>query len=1649
MAINQTPIEPRAGLNTDSVTSQIGTGFITEALNAINGSFDGQQVQYQNEEGSISCFTLPIGYKCVGFRNIIQLNQTYYFLTNGINSLFGYVVNSGCTFVPLIDDSVTGSDLIGWNILYPIHKTEVKTTNCATQLYFTDRFNVRRYIDLNNLPFIPGTTQVDTNRMAVQPQFSIPDIAVEEMSIGGTLIEGDYQFAIQYADIRANGLTGFYSVTNPVRVFLEGKQTLDTNLQTNKAIPLIISGLDITGLYSYFNLAVIKTINSVTSVDYVGTFNIQQTIFRHTYTGLEQSNTNIQITLTEIFQKFEYYDIAGTLTQVDNTLVWADLIKEEDISYQKIWNQVIVHWGTSQVPAHSYGQLLGYADGTVCANYEGYFRDEVYALEGCFLFDNGKQSARFHIPGRIANSFDLQAVFNNQDKQSIENGTCPTPVLPRWKVYNTGTVTGNLPGAADPCTGIKPWQYGTMSYWESTDTYPANVDIWGTLANQPIRHHKFPDSTITHIHDSSGNTYPIGFKIDINSIWNALQSSTDLTAAQKRAIVGFKIMRSDRAGNNSIEAKGIANNCGMYTKDGTSFYYPNYPFNDVNPDPFISQQPVDDKTGAQPVSSWLQDFQRSRFTFHSPDTHFNQASGIQGAFLKLETAEWGTCTSHFVQVQDNAGEKLRTVKDLEIALAGGVASVIGFNVAFKIGVPPSVEMGLAVNAQNFFPTFNAVLEILDKLIPWYNYGWQYNGLGTYSNFTVIPDDIGNKIRLIDHGGYITSGVNGTFGDNFEINNTNRESSVYISTDALLPFTHEQVDINGNLLGIPHDNSRVTAGMLGLCHNSTPFNRNISSYYCSIKRQLDDQYGQIFSYRLIDTGTQEMFFNGLGNFNSDLPIVYGGDCFINPFALKIKHPFFLKSTVNRPDGYDIDYNQDSLSVTNTGNVGYPIWYYSTDNKVFNINNSSLISAVNTFTAILPNWINIFLGGLPTIASAMVVVFRLLTNGLLTSLGIKITNLECPSNIANDAGLYEIGQAYLYAYGIVNFFVESEVNVDMRHATNIKEGNFWPNVGTSIPDHWLQETNVSIVHDNSYNYNRTYSKQNHETAFPTLRSDWSPNQTCYINYNNRAIWSDQSSLEETKNNWLVYRPANLYDFPKGFGDLETIDRLESRTVLVRYQNHFQLYNALATVDTTSITAVLGTGALFSGSQPVDLNSTDIGWAGSQHKFLLNCEQGHIWCDAKRGKILLLRGTAVEELSGPKYLNSKYFSEFIPFQITNYFPTADIDNNFNGLGLHGVYDNFYKRFIITKLDYVPLSNDIQFDGAEFYINEVVPPVTRTVPGTSGNFSCCPDGYTFNNRTLVCDSDRNSSFISPIECPCCPAGYVYNSSVDLVTCCPVACPSCDCIGPTPVSPVTCPDIEETVTDGYVYKKIIQLTDPLYFCNKSLTISFSFLSNSWISWHSYFPNYYIEHENYFQSGYNDNNSDVWDHNNTFSLFGSFRGHNYGYLLETPYIYKALDQILQSIQDNSTAIRYTSYDQYNELNETVYFNKCTVYNNQQNTGECILVPKDLNNRYQNSLYPIYNVANTEILVAKVNHFFNINTFWDKVKDTNSAIWIDSCTPQLGRKDLVQSNIDYGVRSFRKYQINAKECKVRLKLDNRFDIKLISKFSTSQTQDSIQ
>jgi hypothetical protein len=1452
----------RLGMDTDSSVGQIQQGKVSYALNANVQNFDGNSINYQNEHGNEECLQFPEGYSVIGRYSIPEQSKHIFFLVNPQEgkSEIGYMESNNCLYKTLIN-----ADCLNFHIDYPIHKCVHKVTNCGIEIYWTDAYNPRRYLNLEELPYKRKdgtevcddqyTSEIDCNKLNVQPDFNIPNITVEKVISGGNLTAGTIQFAIQYCDVQGGGYTSYYSVTNPLPVANTQLTTPEFNYPVGKSIVLNIDNIDISGVYKYFNLAVIKTINNIPSVELVGTYFIDASSKQIIYSG--QNQTQIRLSINDIFEKFPTYEIADDLTAVNDVLVWKGLTSVDRMNLQKIANKITLQWQTWRIPSTE-----DYKDELNATNLRGYLRDEVYPFEIVWLLTNGKQLDGFHIPGRelAPQDFTFPDVVSSDPDYIGPDGE-PNPY---WRNNNTATILGTESTSDETYKG--PHQYGEFSYWESSELYPCDTEVWGELAGQPIRHHKFPDVKLCPIFenptidtDSDGKytnlnmnnraIYPIGVRLDVNQIKQLIIQS-DLTQEQKDSIVGFKIIRGDRTNNKSIVGKGILRNVGKYERQGTEYYFPNYPYNDLKQDPFLLAKsnaynaecrvyeivasangayqytdcftntllgeqittgetiqicsmstPTIEPSSAATItevgfdsyelsvqgftivfgipfpakvyftyvdingnSEWVEvsagspvvinveigsipeplilflntskytitklnalknetcypenlkgfedEDSKSRHVFNSPETSFGQP--FLGDVLKIENVLFGTGKAHFTEVKKNALYRLISKEAQEDALES----------AIKIA-----DITSPFSSTALFTAYQAYLQIYLNGITRRNYGYSYNSILNYNYYADVNDGEGIKQRKIDNSQYLYPGVQ-SVADDLNINNYQRETSVYVKTNSALPYPSQT---NSLLLGsesLIEDSSRYIASQIDCSQPEQQFDIKSVVYYASLKNSFLNQWGQIYSYEKVDTGTQVIF----SDTNSTV-YIFGGDTFISKFAFKTKLPFFIDNRVNAPDDSDIFYDE-------IGNIAYPEYWHSARSILFDYADSG--SGIGS--EILKNIIS-----------------------------IKAHYFDCPNNqlpppdstanpkVVNPNRTYYDGKMYMFAYGVPIFYCESSINTDLRQAFNNREGDFYPHVSSGIPDDWLQESNVPIVQDNTYYYNVSYSKQNKENFFSNLPSNWEE-ELCFTNFPFRAIYSDPQGdyVDKVVNNWLIYRPVSYFDFPQNYGDFTSIDSIQNRGVLARFHNKSLLYNTLLTINTSNPQAAyLGNDTLFKSSPPVDFAETDLGYVGSQHKFLLKVPQGQVTIDAKRGQIFLVSGNQAEDLSKLGFGLNRFFTDHLPFEITKYFD-VNIDNHFKGIGIHGVYDSKFDRIIITKLDYIPLSNEVKYDiqTKEFYV----------------------------------EISRNSAII---------------------------------------------------------RNTIQLGDSEYFCNKSWTLSFNLNTGSWISFHSYIPNFYIAENNFFYSGLN------------------------------------------------------------------------------------------------------------------------------------------------------------------------------------------------------
>lgn len=1674
-------------------------GMYSDAIDSVIEGLDGSGLPViQNELSNRFAVQFPSGSTVVGKVNIIEQNRIIWFLyypsdgsseigeTQNVQDCRKFVNDSegfcdDCQSPVTIEkaplETITqlpcshyrkiqkGICLAPFPDKNPINKIEYRLLPCSLQIFWAQNGSQRRWLEFDyqngdstmgliiqsKFYEITGTqnppcndpiysTNLDCNKLSVQPNVAVPCIEFVGLSGGGSLIAGDYQFFIGFSDNKSNKLSSYFSATNPIPVRTQDV-ALITNYKTDRSIVLNIDNLDFTSPFQYYNLVVAKTIDNVTSFYLVGTFPVTQNKF--VYTGNNPSE--IVLTESDVLVGYPYYTGGDTVGQSNGILYWANVNETIKANFQRVANKIILNWQTIAIPE------AAYRDPKNTVKYRSGMRDEVYPYGVQFLFDTGEETNGYHIPGRVAKSSDL-VIINNNDV--FVNDPCSgTTNTYRWQVYNTATVLGGDLSIYDGCNE-SCYQYGEFAYWESTRTYPNDPLVWGELCGQPIRHHKYPDSVISHIHnrqnatlDPSGGTFaennivfPIGVKVDPDSVRTAISDAVTaslITQADADRIIGYRIVRGNRFGHKSVIAKGLVYDVNQYQRidsdppsggpsviDQEPIYFANYPYNDLRPNSFITNDfqayAVHDQTAGADLPFTFS----NRYTFHSPDTKFNQP-GL-GTELKLETVEYGQSQGSYNIAQNQAKQKLLSTASYSLALSLGLVRALTqiqpveeidytirsdykttqsdstissatfdtgqnisgtgtttittingggsigqhtetnpdkteshnqitgtnayafstglptlptdasdspvsgvddwqrktykntFNQYYSVGsstlLPPSLApLGSIIGFLGQVPAYlnlilqemNIILDLIKAFTAYRDWCIQYESVGKYNCYKTVANDAGVKRRALSVWAYmdgnnqtISEPVNPITGqfDSIKFNNWNREDSVYLKYSGVaFPDAGTSSSIQDE------SRSPITCNSSGANLN-VRFTKPISAYYASIKNYVADQYGSVFDIEYLHT---DSCYFPISQSPTQCRGVYGGDVFINRFAFKTKVPYYFATTFKLPNGTEFDY-------TAVTNLAYPRNYYNNTGG-FDVNNlTDLFNPTN----------------------------------VISLLGRPKSYRACQTQ----KFFYQNGYIYLYHYGIPYFLVESDYNTDYRYATNNLEGDFYPH--QSDLDFWMQEINVPIAEPNTYFYNNTYSKQNHEAFIGIDPLSFIPGRKCDVDHPNRIIYSDGP-------NWLVYKANNFYDYPLNKGRIVAIDGIENETVLVRSVNNTSIFKSILRLQVDGQTSQVGNGGVFA-NPPQDLATTTLGYLGSQHVAMLSTEYGHITVDAKRGQVFNIHtgGAGADEISKNGMKN--WFKENLPFRVLRDFPNypeESIDNAFNGAGITMSFDKRFNRIIITKKDWKKKDTSVQYD-----------PILNSF-------------YKF-------------------------------------------------VGPDRIE--------------------IALGEKPYFTDCSWTVSYNFYTQSWTSFHSYKPNYYIDFIDFFGSGINDvhNGSGYWVHNLYNGSFQVFYGKLFPFLIEPVVKFNQQLSQLNSVEFDTEVRRYNNEFDYAIKKFIPGFNKAIIYNDHYNSGYLNLTKVDKNDFTQVGKYPKKNLDSWDIAIAIANYKWRFNQFYSLNRDNSDVpLWIFDGNNE--EKSLNQRAFNYVKSDYNLPRLKGQWFKQRLVNDQWSNYKIIYKFSINEQTSQIR
>ena len=1458
----------RIGLNLDSSINQVEKGKLTYALNAAVENFDSNSVNYQNEPGNELCLNFPENFRLIGEHFIQEQNKHVFFLVNPETgaSEIGYMDNNDCVYHTYIS-----GDCINFDINYPIHKAVHKISNCTTEIYWTDGLNPRRYLDLNpdNAPWVTVIGEdgcdiitevgvVDCNKLKVQPNFNIPELNVVDVVNGGELTAGVYQFAIQYSNATGDGYTSYYSVTNPTPIANPQLTTPNFNYTVGKSIVVNISDLDITGYFQYYNLAVIKTINAIASVELIGTYFIDDASRNITYTG--QALTNIPLSTADIFEKYPYYDVAQDLTTAQDILIWDNLTSIDRTNYQMIANRINLQWETYKIPSTE-----NYANALNATNLRGYLRDEVYAFEIVFLLANGKQTDGFHIPGRVKAPTDEFPHVLATDPDFI--GT-PSHITysEYWEIYNTASVTGNALGVN--IGNATPYQYGEFAYWESQELYPCNTEVWGTLAGQHIRHHKFPDVLVSPHFESATPTvvsgkyavemqtanavFPIGVKVDVQNIQQLINSST-LTQQQKDEIVAFKIVRGDRSTNRSIVAKGILRNVGKYTREdptsptSTYYYYPNYPYNDLNKDPFLLEQSNAYNSQCKTyklVVSVLGTLQYTDCNTGDLSTIAMPTSLTQICSLSIPVAISGTATI------------------TDITATAYTLTAYDANTQFKYTDP---TLGSVVIVDVFV---NIPVVVNSSTVPEYFSGSEKYGIIKNSNTNIecYPDELSG---FSDSSKYrqVFNSPETSFGQPTLGNILKLESAIYgagkahfveVKRHALYKLVSEQAQTDA--LSSSYNIASIT-GTFDATAMFTAYQAYLQIYINGISRtNFTYSFNSVADYNYSDSipngvgvkqRTLDLYqylipgFQSVGDLYNVNNFQRESSVYLKTAEAKTALPFPNQTPTLAPGGVSLISDSSRFTISSSNNCGAPeqqehidvVSYYGSI-KNTNINQWGQIYSYNTidtgfqrvFANLTANQTDVVFGG-DTFISKF--AFK-------TKLPFFIDNrVGAPDD--SDIFYDEIGniaypQYWYSARSILSNYMAGTTL--LKNIISIKAHNLdCPNDSTTIVGTTTTtSTTTTVVNGGVTSSSTTYSYTGKMYLFaygiPSFYVESSVNVDLRQAFNNLEGDFYPHVSTGIPDNWLQQSVV-----PIAFDNTYNYNITYSRQNIENYFSHLP---ADWTPDTCNTTYPFR--AIYSEAQASNPNNKVNSWLNYTPISFFDFPQNY-------GDLVSLDGIQNKAVLARFENKSLLYNTMLTIQTSN--PQAAYMGN----------DTLFRSappidFAETDLGYVGAQNKmlLKIPQGQITIDAKRGQVFLIAGNQATDLSAFGSGLNrfFTDHLAfeilryypTVDTDNHFNGIG--------IHGVYDSKYDRVI-----ISKLDYI---PNVGVTNIQYDAATQEFYVNKtfgetvlrQVIQLTDREYFCNKSWTLSFNFNTKSWVSFHSYIPNFYIAENNFFYSGLNE-----------------------------------------------------------------------------------------------------------------------------------------------------------------------------------------------------
>jgi hypothetical protein len=548
----------------------------------------------------------------------------------------------------------------------------------------------------------------------------------------------------------------------------------------------------------------------------------------------------------------------------------------------------------------------------------------------------------------------------------------------------------------------------------------------------------------------------------------------------------------------------------------------------------------------------------------------------------------------------------------------------------------------------------------------------------------------------------------------------------------------------------------------------------------------------------------------------------------------------------------------------------------------------------------------------------------------------------------------GNRFAYGGNIARFYCESEINSALRYSDDWNS-KYWPkDFNSSIPSYYLDFLGFTLdngfdgeFEDNGgdlddiatyqrpfeYKYNPDYSKLNNDKVYFPLADNFDYCDDCDGKEQYSIYYSEKANITDIQDNYKVILPANFKIMPGESGIITNLFVEQDQLYCHTERALWALQTRPQQLDTNENTLFIGTGEFLS-IPPKRLISTRYGYAGSIDKFAtISTQFGTFFIDNEVGQIFQFSGQ-LKEIS--QVGMEQWFRRYLPLMFTKQY------KELTGLE-YLIKHTADKNAVGYQTVFDPRYKRIIIHKKDYLI---IDPDKFTSIGFEQEL---PDPEQFNLYSELQDPETDPEYIR---------WYYYNEDEN----------------------------EWRETD---------LNNPDYFINESFTVSFSCEINTWLSFHSYQPNFMFNNRNKYYTYINNLTRDVWAHDKR--NYQTYYGVKYDHIVEVTFNPEpSQEKIFESVQFISNVYNYSLTDNRFINLENITFDRFEISNNSQSSNTRDLIVKV-------GAYDKLSLLPTETLVDRTDNYWRFNTFRDMAFNrttetlyTTNWIYLNSYFDSLGQ-----------------------------------------------------